>query len=62
MVQYPRYHGHFNYAQNAPVTYVPAIYPDNANRRQPRMGTKARPTSTATNVPAYVVPQPVYQM
>ena len=61
VLQYPRYHGQFNYSPTAPVTYVPAIYPNNNTRRQPRMGTKSKPGSAVTTMPTYAVPQPVYQ-
>ena len=60
VVQYPRYHGQFNYSPSAPVAYVPAIYPKKKNQRQPRMGTKAKPSSSVTTMPAYVIPQPGY--
>ena len=60
VVQYPRYHGNFNYAPGAPTAYVPAIYP--SMNQQPRMGTRSRAGSAMYAGQTYNVPQTTYQI
>ena len=60
VVQYPRYHGNFNYAPGAPTAYVPAIYP--SMNQQPRMGTRSRAGSAMFAGQTYNVPQTTYQI
>ena len=60
VVQYPRYHGNFNYAPGAPTAYVPAIYP--SMNQQPRMGTRSRAGSAIYAGQTYNVPQTTYQI
>ena len=60
VVQYPRYHGNFNYAPGAPIAYVPAIYP--TMNQQPRMGTRSRAGSAMCAGPTNNLPQATFPL
>ena len=60
VVQYPRYHGSFNYAPGAPIAYIPAIYP--TMNQQPRIGTRSRAGSAMYAGPTNNLPKKTFPL